>query len=268
MPPAPRGTVAISERCMGGNIARLMQRHRYLLENLGDDSCDFLCGGTRVLYVDDLNRLCDMAHRDMISQRLSLAKSRFNTSGSRIALLLLSGSQDPRPDVLAWLNIHCSVELNCLVMLCWTEEECASFLEGLADSSLGSVNYRIARKKESTPVPVLIDAFTQTPQLMTRNDVVRAAHRFGSAAKLFTVTSEDLAVIPGFGQKKAERLFAVLNASFQTSRRSVSEVLPSQTAPNDVDKVGKESVRLPAQEKMFHVLHQLREREMDEVTEE
>ncbi|KAH9600531.1 ERCC1/RAD10/SWI10 family [Trypanosoma melophagium] len=268
MPPAPRGTVGVSKRYMGGNIPRLMQRHRYLLEELGDDSCDFLCGGTRVLYVDDLNRLCDTTYRDMISQRLSLEKLRCSASGCRIALLFLSGSLDPRPDVLLWLNIHCTVELNCLVMLCWTEEECASYLEGLADSSLGFVNYRVSRKKESTPIPVLIDAFTQTPQLMSRNDVVRAAHRFGSPAKLFTATSEDLAALPGFGQKKAERLFAVLNASFQTSRRLVSDVLPIQTTSSGVDKVDREPVRLPAQEKMFHVLHQLRDREMDEVTDE
>ncbi|PWV16526.1 putative DNA repair protein [Trypanosoma cruzi] len=264
MPPLPRGTVMVSEACKGGKIIRLMQRHRYLVEGMDNDVCDFVCGRTCVLYVNDLNRLCDESYRAAVSQRISFANAQVITAGRRIVLLLLVDSTDPRPDVLAWLNLHCSVELRCAVMLCWTEEECASYLEGLAVFSVGSVDYRPSNKKESAPIPVLIEAFTQTPQLMTRNDVVRAAHRYGSVAELLTASLEDLTSLPGFGPKRAGRLHNVLHAGFHASRRLLSDLLTESNELRGVDEMRSAPDRVSAREKMLQVLNQLRCREMEE----
>ncbi|ESL06237.1 DNA repair protein [Trypanosoma rangeli SC58] len=264
MPPLPRGMVMVSRTCNGGNIARLLQRHRRVVEEMDNDAYDFICGRACVLYVDDLNRLCDASYRDAVSQRISSAKTQVVASGRRILLLLLVGVTDPRPDVLVWLNLHCSVELRCTVMLCWTEEECASYLEGLADSSVASVDYCMTSKKESAPIPVLIEAFTQTPQLMTRNDVVRAAHRYGSVAELLTASAEDLAFLPGFGPKRAGRLYTVLHAGFRGSCRRVSELLSESFEPHTVDETQAAPGRTAAREEMLKALNQLQRREMED----
>lgn len=257
MPPLPRGTVCVSDGRMGGSLASLLQRHRYVLENMNSDVCDFLCGGTSVVYIDDANRLCDVPFREAISRRLVSLTAQTRTSAGRVALLLLVGPMEPRPDVLLWLNLYCSVEMNCGVMLCWSEEECANYLEGLAESCVASVDYRMARKREDAPIPVLIDAFTQTPQLMTRNDVVRAAHRFGSVAALLLAAPDDLTSLPGLGPKKAARLHAVLHAGFHTSRRLVSDVV------TETDEIAGDPQRRPGREKMLSVLNQLRSDEMN-----
>ncbi|RNF10652.1 DNA repair protein [Trypanosoma conorhini] len=263
-PPPPRGTVMVSATCNAGNITRLMQRHRYAVEEMDSDAYEFVCGRTCVLYLDDLNHLCDMSYRGAVSRRISSAKAQVASSGRRVLLLLLVGATDPRPDVLVWLNLHCSVEQRCAVMLCWNEEECASYLEGLTDGSVASVDYRTNSKKESAPIPVLIEAFTQTPQLMTRNDVVRAAHRYGSVAELLTASAEDLASLPGFGPKRAGRLHTVLHAGFHASRRLVSEVLPESHEPHPVQESETAPERSSAREKMLKALNELQCRELED----
>ncbi|KEG10730.1 DNA repair protein [Trypanosoma grayi] len=263
MPLPLRGVVLVSERHKGKSIIRLLQRHRCTVEWMDNDVCDFLCGGALVLYIDDMNRLCETTYRGVVSKRISSVKAQIGSSGRSVVLLLI-GSLEPRPDVMVWLNLHCSVELHCGVMLCWTEEECASYLEGLAGSGVASVEYRVAGKKESAPVPVLVEAFTQTPQLMTRNDVVRAAHRFGSVAKLLTAAPEEFSNLPGFGPKKAGRLCTVFHACFQTSRQMVSDVLADYDELHRTNTDEGESHRIPAREKMLHALHELRDRELNE----
>lgn len=271
MPAVLRGTIVVAERLANCNIVCLMRRHRYVVETMTTDVCDFLCAAATVVYFEDLNRLCDVSCRTVLLRRLSAAKAQFGPSGRRVVLLLLLvGSAEPRPDVLFWLNIHCGVELNCCVVLCWSEDECAGYLGGLTESSVVSLDYKMAQKKEDAPIPALIEAFAQTPQLMARNDVVRAAHRFGSVAALLTATAEDLATLPGFGPKKAARLCAVLHAELHASRRLVSDVITGLDGParGGGDGVGGnveiDSQKVLAREQMLRVLNQLKDSEMDE----
>lgn len=149
MPPFLRGTIVVSDKFINGNIVCFMRRHRYVVETMDTDVCDFLCAGASVVYFEDLGRLCDLSCRSALSHRLSLAKARFGSTGRRtILLVLLTDSVEPRPDVLLWLNLHCGVDLNCCVILCWSENECASYLEGLTEGSVASLDYKIAQKKK------------------------------------------------------------------------------------------------------------------------
>ncbi|KAH8618774.1 Binding domain [Trypanosoma vivax] len=266
MPPLTRGVIAVSRTCRDGKITRLMQRHRYTIQEMDGDACDFACGSVGVIFVDDINRLCNPTQRAVVHKRLSTLTSSVGASWRSAALLVLVTSSDPRPDILTWLNLHCSVELRCSTMLCWTEEECAAYLEGLSESSITSVDYRATMRGERTPIGILVEAFTQTPQLMARNDVVRAAHRFGSVASLLVATAEDFAALPGFGHRKAGRLTAVLNAIFPTSHQLVCDVLHGDVRPNGGDTVTDEKSEdrqgeSSARELMLSKLAELMEKE-------
>ncbi|CBH12259.1 DNA repair protein, putative [Trypanosoma brucei gambiense DAL972] len=263
MPPLPRGVVKVVGALRGDNIIRIMQRHRYVIEEADDPTYDFLCGGTCVVFVDDAGDLSDAARRTKVSQQLSVLKTHTGASWRCVVLLLRVVSEEVRPDILAWLNLHCSVEQGCGVMLFWTDEECAAYLEGLSDSNVATADYCVGVRRDSTPMQLLIDALTQTPQLMTRNDVVRAVNSFGSVAGLLTATAEQLTELPGFAQKKAGRLHAVLNAPFNTSRCLVADVLQrDQDESND-----ESSERRPAQETMKQALRCIYDREDEDVQE-
>ena len=95
------------------------------------------------------------------------------------------------------------------------------------------------------PVPVLIDAFTESPALLNRLDVVRLSSTYQSVAEMLLSMGSDERVqrLPGIGPKKARRVAAVLRAPFPTRERRLesfeaqSKIVVDAVTENRYNKV-------------------------------
>ncbi|KPI83389.1 hypothetical protein ABL78_7573 [Leptomonas seymouri] len=141
---------------------------------------------------------------------------------------------NPKPtlETLSWLNLECGVAQRCGLLLVWAVEDVVQFLAGLVASAVTSLEFNAFARQDvnDAPLPVLIDALTQTPQIVTRNDVVRIANRKKCLADVLMSEAGDWEGIPGLGHKKAARLQHLFRTSFLSSQQTVESFMCNSDA--------------------------------------
>lgn len=161
-------------------------------------------------------------------------------------VVVLDRSVEPSLPTLTALNLVVA-EMRATLLIAWGRHEAASVIEGLGESgwilSSGSSRLRSGpaeEEEDAEPVPVLIEAFTESPALLQRMDVVRLSSTYHSVAEMLLSMGADerMQRLPGIGPKKARRVAAVLRAPFPTRERRLDSFFGAEQQQNDVSTVG------------------------------
>lgn len=223
-------TIVCSSRWARHEVTHTLKQRRINVEvSDGLRYCDFVCGASSVLYYELRSA---EAHRDqaLIVSRLGEARQRCGTQP--VVLMVWVTNPEPSLEVLSWLNLECGVAQQCGLLLVWSVEDMVQFLASLVASAVTSLEFNATARHAASdaPLPILIDALTQTPQIVTRNDVVRIANRKTCMADVLMSEAADWEGIAGFGQKKAQRLQHLFRTPFLSSQQTVESFLGGSAA--------------------------------------
>lgn len=161
-------------------------------------------------------------------------------------VVVLDRSVEPSLPTLTALNLVVA-EMRATLLIAWGRHEAASVIEGLGESgwilSSGSSRLRSGpaeEEEDAEPVPVLIEAFTESPALLQRMDVVRLSSTYHSVAEMLLSMGADerMQRLPGIGPKKARRVAAVLRAPFPTRERRLDSFFGAEQQQNHVSTAG------------------------------
>lgn len=223
-------TVVCSARWSYHEVTRALRQHRISVEVSDNLSyCDFVCGASSVLYYE--LRSAEVHHNQaLIISRLGEARQRCGTQP--VILMVWMSNPEPSLEVLSWLNLECGVAQQCGLLLVWSVDDVVQFLASLVASAVTSLEFNAAGRHDvgDAPLPILIDALTQTPQIVTRNDIVRIANRKTCMADVLMSEAGDWEGIAGLGHKKVLRLQHLFRTLFLSSQQTVESVIGS-TAP-------------------------------------
>lgn len=214
----------VHPRLLHHPVTQRLSRRRVGVEAASSGSLfDYRCGHADVLVVD-YTTLESSSGRDGVRERVG--KLRQASDKPIVAMLVWMSTVDPALDTLSWLNLDCGIAVPVSVVLCWSVEELVQCLETFCTAAVVSTEYAYgAKPKESTPLPSLVEALTQTPQFLSRTDIIRMANRGNCVADVLSCAPGAFETIPGIGSKKMARLHALLNAPFLSSQQSVTDVL-------------------------------------------
>jgi len=110
-----------------------------------------------------------------------------------------------------------SLKHDCTLLLCWSWEEAARYLE----------TFKVYENKQPTSIQERVNedylarfssCLTSSVRSVNKTDATTLASNFGTFRALATATREELSLCPGLGDKKVERLFTTFNASWGASR--------------------------------------------------
>ncbi|KPA81945.1 hypothetical protein ABB37_04175 [Leptomonas pyrrhocoris] len=218
-------TIVCSSRWARHEVTQTLLQRRIGVEvNSGLHYCDFVCGASSVLYYELQSA---EAHRDQALIVSRLAEARRQCGTQPVILMVWMTNPEPSLEVLSWLNLECGVAQQCGLLLVWSVEDVVQFLASLVASAVTSLEFSVAAHQDvrDAPLPVLIDALTQTPQIVTRNDVVRIANRKTCLADVLMSEAGDWEGIAGLGHKKATRLQHLFRMPFLSSQQTVESFI-------------------------------------------
>ncbi|KAK7196534.1 hypothetical protein NESM_000591100 [Novymonas esmeraldas] len=209
----------------------LRQRRGVRVEvNAALQHCDFACGASSVLYHDATGAVAQREPAALVT-RVQEARQRCGTQPV-VLMVRLDAAEEPSLASLSWFNLECGVAHQCGLVLVWSADDAAQFLASLAASAVTSLEFSGTARSHvgDAPLPVLIDALTQTPQVVTRNDVVRIANRASCMAEVLMSEAQEWEGIAGFGRKKAARLQHLFRTPFLSSQQRVDSLVSADSA--------------------------------------
>ncbi|CAD2214747.1 DNA excision repair protein ERCC-1 [Angomonas deanei] len=229
------------------SILRALSAQKISIQFSENDIFDFSCNGTPIFYHSGAD-----TGRNFSATRERIERLGFPTSGKRVLVFLLNDG-DTHPDFIRWVNLYCGIRFT--VLLCWEESEVITLLASLcrSRSSIGSRPNPSAPPTTGDPVPILLAALTQSPQVVSRPDVIRICNLKPTVRDLLKLSSADIQQLPGIGEKKSVRLETLFNTPFQL--KSQPKVVDFAAGPQQ-EQPGKG---------LSGILQRLREEEMTEM---
>lgn len=208
-------------------VSFLRQRRTQVTFNEALNFCDFRCGVTAVLYFEVTNNETTSEQAKLL---LRIDDAKIRQKGNPVVVVARVVVEEPKLELLTWLNLECGVSKRCSLLLAWSVDDVAQSLSTFAASSVVSLEYSTRPKPRlnDAPLPIVIDALTQTPQLITRNDVVRIANRKSCLADVLLSEPSDFDGILGLGTRKVAKLQQLFRVPFSSSFQSVSDLVPSK----------------------------------------
>lgn len=149
--------------------------------------------------------------------------------------VVLVDVEEPQLDILTWINLTCAEE-EVVLQLCWTWSEAMALMEGLGEGGGEPPERRSSiagNGSSSSSVQIMIGALSQTPALMSRQDVIRASNKVSSVAELLLQTEHALSGLPGIGARKAKRIQGVFHAPFPTTEARLDDIWLESAAAED-----------------------------------
>ncbi|KAG5479012.1 hypothetical protein LSCM1_02854 [Leishmania martiniquensis] len=221
--------VTVGSHCVHHEVAQALRQFRGVRVEVSEalKHCDFSSGSSSVLYYD-VNSA--EVQRDQPSLLLRVQEARRRCGRQPVILMVrMDTIVEVSLETLTWLNLQCGVAQQCGLVLVWSVDDAVQYLASLATSAVRSLEFSGAARPliGDAPLPVLIDALTQTPQVVTRNDVVRIANRKASMADLLMSEASELESIAGLGHKKAARLQHLFRTPFLSSHYRVDSFTPA-----------------------------------------
>ncbi|XP_062508126.1 DNA excision repair protein ERCC-1-like isoform X2 [Corticium candelabrum] len=121
-----------------------------------------------------------------------------------------------------------AVLTNCTLMLAWSFEEAARYLETYKSFEAKPPDMLMERVEKDYHSR-LVDALT-TVKAVNKTDVVTLSETFGRLTDIVNASVDELAVCPGVGQKKAQRLHALFHEPFVSRETRRSQATSLQAA--------------------------------------
>ncbi|CUG90423.1 DNA repair protein, putative [Bodo saltans] len=146
--------------------------------------------------------------------------------------LLMVDVEEPQQDTLSWINLLC-LEHRVTLQLCWSWQDAKAAIDGIDEGGGGDGYGGGAHQQHggrcgpgrASAVQTMMTALSQTPALMSKQDVIRAANKVNTVAELLLLTEAALSGLPGIGPKKAKRIEGVFHAPFPTTEARLNDVL-------------------------------------------
>ncbi len=105
-------------------------------------------------------------------------------------------------------------ELGCTLIVVWSLDECAKYLEHYAFADFHKSSASIQQKEETEFVPRVSQVLTNVRSI-NKTDVLTLLDTFGSVENLCKANEQQLVLCPGLGDLKVKRLHAALHAPFK-----------------------------------------------------
>lgn len=155
-------------------------------------------------------------HPQYIHRRIAELSSDFD-----LRVLLCLVDVEDNASILLFLNKLCCIN-NLTLILAWTEEEAARYLETFKafegkDASL------IQKKKDVTFSEQVADTLGCI-RSVNKTDSVTLLSQFENVKNIMTASLEDIRQCPGIGEKKAKRLFDAFHKPFSSTRNKQQHV--------------------------------------------
>lgn len=147
-------------------------------------------------------------HPNYVHRRIAELKSDFE-----YRLLLCHVDIDDSTSPLLFLNDVC-VQNNLTLMLAWSEEEAARYLETV--KAFDGKDASLIQKKDFTAHIDQVSHALSSVRSVNKTDASQLLTQFGSFKSLAGASVEELSVCPGVGPKKVKRLREVFHRPFST----------------------------------------------------
>ena len=220
--PAPAvnpNSVLVSRRQNGNPVLRHIRNVPW---QFGDTSADYLLSDSTCCLFISLRY--HLLHPDYLTRRLR--ELGYETYPLRVVLLLVDSDDAERPvlDITRTAILH-----DCTTICAWSVGEAARYLETLKAYAKKPADL-IKERTDGAFVSQLGEALTSIRPI-NKTDVATLHATFGSLAKMMHATQSELALCPGLGQRKVNRLRETFTAPFVPARaRGVSAAVPAPTA--------------------------------------
>lgn len=145
-------------------------------------------------------------HSNYIRRRISELGKDFD-----LRVLLCYVDVDDNANVILSLNNLC-VENDLTLILAWSEEEAARYLETL--KAFDGKDATLIQKREHTNYPDQIAHALGSVRSVNKTDASQLLSQFGTWKNLVGASVEELSVCPGVGVKKVRRLYEAFHRPF------------------------------------------------------
>lgn len=159
-------------------------------------------------------------HPNYIHRRIAELKSDFEY---RMLLCYVDIEDNTSP--LLFLNDTC-VQNNLTLILAWSEEEAARYLETVKAFDGKDPTTVIGKHEPKTHQERLVHALGSIPSV-NRTDVSVLLTQFGTFQHLVAASIDELGVCPGVGPKKVRRLYEAFHRPFTTESAATKKELES-----------------------------------------
>jgi DNA excision repair protein ERCC-1 len=164
-----------------------------------------------------------------IHRRISELKTDF-----KLRVLLVLVDVEDNANVLLSLN-RMAVVHNFTLLLAWTEEEAARYLETF--KAFDGKDASSIQKREQTNFIDQAADFLCTVRSVNKTDSAQLLSQFSSIKQIMAASEDELSLCPGLGEKKIKRLWDAFHKPFSSKRaRQRKEALQAQEDEDDDDE--------------------------------
>lgn len=177
---------------------------------------DFLINNSQYVLVSHITQLSTASQKQQLLARVRSTRAGSTSGGDQLYLFIVVDAEEPSLDMLTWVNVEVGLALRVKVVLTWTVEELLCMLDGISRFQHAGGDVEVPRLSgEADRTSVLVEAFTLSPQIVSRLDIIRIANRCcGTVAEFLSLPVDEMAKANCVGGKKATKLYQVLNAPF------------------------------------------------------
>ena len=213
---APAPTLK-SKNCI---VVNMVQKDNPVLKNIrnipyefGEIVADFLVGqATCVLY---LSIQYHGMHPSYLHDRVRALGRLY-----RLRVLLVLVDMKDNQDSLQDLAKFC-VTYNLTMILAWSIDEAARYLETFKSYEHKSADQ--LQERPSNDYMAQLTAVLTAIKSVNKTDVVTLASTFGCLSDLSSANMDDVRLCPGIGDRKAERIFSILDEPFVKEKKEVKD---------------------------------------------
>ena len=170
-------------------------------------------------------------HPNYIHRRIAELKSDFEY---RMLLCYVDIEDNTSP--LLFLNDLC-VQNNLTLILAWSEEEAARYLETV--KAFDGKDASLIQKREHTEHIDQVHHALNSARSVNKTDASQLLNQFGCWRNLVQASADELSVCPGVGPKKVRRLFEAFHRPFS---RKEDRNLDRKETTQDKEKTEKEAM--------------------------
>jgi DNA excision repair protein ERCC-1 len=146
-------------------------------------------------------------HPNYIHRRIAELRSDFE-----YRMLLCHVDLEDNATPILFLNDTC-VQNNLTLILAWSEEEAARYLETVKAFDGKDPNTVIGKHEPKTHIEKVVHALCSVPSV-NKTDASQLLNQFGTFQRLATASVDEIGVCPGIGPKKVRRLFEAFHRPF------------------------------------------------------
>ena len=209
--PSRQGPTAIlvSTRQKGNPILKHVTQ---LPWEYSDIPCDYVLGATTCALF--LSLKYHRLHPEYVYSRIRQLGKLYN-----LRILLAMVDIDNHEEALKELS-KTSMINNFTLILCWSAQEAGRYLELFKSYEHASSSAIQAHRAETYQES--LTEFVTTPRSINKTDATSLIMNFGSLRSAINAQPEELAIIPGLGEKKVKDWFTILREPFRVKRATKS----------------------------------------------